>query len=151
MRVAPSACTALWLIALAACGPKPPAAEPPAAEPPPASGTASLNNREWILVHLGEMAAPLGAGGRPATIQFDQSNGRAAGFAGCNRYSAGYSLAGETLSFGPAISTKMACADGDELERGFLAMLPAIETYEVSDSALTLSGSGGPLARFRAP
>lgn len=88
---------------------------------------------------------------RPATIQFDPTTGRAAGFAGCNRYSAGYTLAGDSLTFGPAVSTKMACAGGDELERAYLAMLPAIRSYALSDSTLTLNGSGGPLARFRAP
>ena len=77
--------------------------------------------------------------------------GRAAGFAGCNRYSAGYTLAGDSLTFGPAVSTKMACADGDELERGYLAMLPAIKNYRLSDSMLTLNGSTGPLAHFRSP
>jgi heat shock protein HslJ len=75
----------------------------------------------------------------------------AAGFAGCNRYSAAYTLAGDTLTFGPAISTKMACADGDELERSYLATLPEIRSYGRSDSTLTLSGPGVPLARFRAP
>jgi heat shock protein HslJ len=45
----------------------------------------------------------------------------------------------------------MACADGDELERSYLATLPEIRSYERSDSTLTLSGSGSPLARFRAP
>ena len=137
---------ALWLLTVAACGPK-----PPAPEQPPAASAASLDNREWVLVRLGEVAAPLGAGGRPATLQFDPTTGRAAGFAGCNRYSAGYTFAGDSLTFGPAISTKMACADGDELERGYLAMLPAIRSYALSDSTLTLNGSGGPLARFRAP
>jgi len=112
---------------------------------------ASLDNREWALVALGEVAAPVGAGNRPATIQFDPTTGRAAGFAGCNRYSAGYTVAGDSLTFGPAISTKMACADGDQLERGYLAMLPAIRSYALSDSTLTLNGSDGPLARFRAP
>jgi heat shock protein HslJ len=137
---------ALGLLSVIACGPK-----PPVAEPPPAASTASLDNREWILVRLGEVAGPLGAGGRPATLQFDPTTGRAAGFAGCNRYSAGYTLAGDSLTFGPAISTKMACADGDELERGYLTMLPAIRSYALSDSTLTLNGSGGQLARFRVP
>ncbi len=146
MRAVPGALAALSLLTVVACGPK-----PPASEQPPAASTAPLDNREWTLVGLGELAAPLGAGGRPATVQFDPTAGRAAGFAGCNRYSAGYTLAGNSLSFGPAISTKMACADGDELERGYLAMLPAIRSYELSDSTLTLNGAGGPLARFRAP
>jgi hypothetical protein len=39
----------------------------------------------------------------------------------------------------------------DELERGYLAMLPATRSYALSDSTLTLNGSGGQLARFRAP
>jgi len=145
MRTVP-AFAAWWLLSISACGPK-----PPASEQPPAESAASLDNREWALVGLGEVAAPLGAGGRPATIQFDPSTGRAAGFAGCNRYSAGYTVAGDSLTFGAAVSTKMACADGDELERGFLAMLPAIKRYKLSDSTLTLSGSDGPLARFHAP
>jgi heat shock protein HslJ len=146
MRPVPGAFAAGWLLSVSACGPK-----PPASEAPPAAATASLDSREWALVGLGEIAAPLGAGGRPATIQFDPTTGRAAGFAGCNRYSAGYTIAGDSLTFGPAVSTKMACVDGDELERGYLAMLPAVRTYALSDSTLTLNGSDGPLARFGAP
>jgi heat shock protein HslJ len=146
MRPVPGAIAALWLLSVPACGPK-----PPVPEQLPAAVAASLDNREWALVGLGEVAAPLGAGGRPATIQFDPTTGRAAGFAGCNRYSAGYTLAGDSLTFGPAVSTKMACVDGDELERAYLAMLPAIRSYTLSDSTLTLNGSGGPLARFRVP
>jgi len=44
-----------------------------------------------------------------------------------------------------------AMADRDELERSYLATLPEIRSYGRSDSTLTLSGPGGPLARFRAP
>jgi heat shock protein HslJ len=146
MRFVPGTLAALWLHGVSACGPK-----PPAPDQSPAAAVAPLDNREWALIRLGEVAAPLGAGGRPATIQFDPAAGRAAGFAGCNRYSAGYALAGDSLTFGPAISTKMACADGDQLERGYLAMLPAIRSYALSDSTLTLNGSDGPLASFRAP
>lgn len=146
MRHVPGAVAIGWLVSIFACGPK-----PPASDRPPAMSAASLDNREWALVALGEVAAPVGAGGRPATIQFDPTTGRAAGFAGCNRFSAGYTVAGDSLTFGAAISTKMACADGDQLERGYLAMLPAIRSYTLSDSILTLNGSGGPLARFRAP
>jgi putative lipoprotein len=99
----------------------------------------------------GEQSAPPGAGGRPATIQFDGGTGRAAGFAGCNRYSGRYTVAGAGLTFGPAVSTKMACTDGDELERSYLAILPRVTSYTVSDTGLILDGSAGPLARFRAP
>ena len=146
MRASAGAFAGLWLLPIFACGPK-----PPASDQRPSVSDRPLDNREWALVGLGEAAAPLGAGGRPATIQFDPGAGRAAGFAGCNRYSAGYTLAGDSLTFGPALSTKMACADGDELEREYLAVLPAIRSYQLSDATLTLDGSSGPLARFRAP
>jgi hypothetical protein len=56
--------------------------------------------------------------------------------------------AGNSLRFGPAVATKMACADGDELERRYLEALPVVTTYDATDRALTLKGPGGPLARF---
>jgi putative lipoprotein len=115
-----------------------------------ASSSPAIVERDWALVALGDSAAPLGSGGKPATIRFDSAGARAAGFAGCNRYSAPYTLAGDSLHFGPAISTKMACAQGDSLERAFLAIIPEVSTYQATDSTLTLAGPSGPLAGFRA-
>src|SRR6266511_773660 len=135
---------ALFLTAAVGCGPK-----PPSPGPPPPLATTTIADREWALVTLGERSTPLGAGGRPATLRLDSATSRAAGFGGCNRFSASYRLSGDSLSFGPVVSTKMACADGDELERSFLAALPAVAAYQVTDSALTLSGPDGVLARFR--
>lgn len=110
----------------------------------------AIVEREWALVTLGDSAAPLGSGGKPATIRFDSASSRAGGFAGCNRYSAPYTMAGDSLHFGPAISTKMACAEGDSLERAYLAIIPEVSGYKASDSTLTLTGSAGALAGFRA-
>jgi putative lipoprotein len=110
----------------------------------------SIVERDWALVTLGDSAAPLGSGGKPATIRFDSAATRAGGFAGCNRYSAQYFMSGDSLHFGPAISTKMACAEGDALERAYLAIMPSVTGYQASDSTLTLTGSGGALAKFRA-
>jgi heat shock protein HslJ len=117
-----------------------------ARQPPP-----GLAGRDWILIELDGQAAPPGAEGQPATMRFDSTSRRASGFAGCNRYSAGYTLAGDSIGFGPAVSTKMACADGDELERGLLDALPRVTGYAVSDSLLLLVGAGATVARFRAP
>jgi len=107
---------------------------------------APVTDREWTL---GESTAPLGAGGRPATLRLESATSRAVGFGGCNRFSASYRLSGDSLSFGPVASTRMACADGDALERSFLATMPAVATYQVTDSILTLSGPDGVLVRFR--
>ena len=143
------------LCVMLACSPKPPTSDQPPVSasdsepPPPTDAALPLDGRAWSLVALGDASPPAGAGGRPATIQFDLDNGRAAGFAGCNRYSASFTVEGDRLTFGPAISTKMACEDGDALERGYLAVLPQVTRYERSDSTLSLIGSAGSLARFR--
>ena len=138
-------------IVLIACGKAPgeKAPEAEASQQPAAQSTATLE-RDWALVMLGDSAAPLGAGGKPATIRFDSAAKRAAGFAGCNQYSATFIMAGDSLHFGPAISTKMACAEGDSLERAFLSIIPEVSSYQATDSTLTLAGSSGLLARFRA-
>ena len=60
-------------------------------------------------------------------------------------------LTEDSLRFTAPISTKMACADGMEVEGGFLAALSTAVTYQASDSGLSLNGPAGPLARFRAP
>ncbi len=154
MRVVSSAGPVLMLAVAVACGPKPP---PPEDQPPVADESQSaapapaLDGREWLLVDLKDQPAPTGAGGRPATIMFDTAAHRGSGFAGCNRYGAEFKTAGDGLTFGPAMATKMACSEGDELERLYLAVLPEVTTYAVADSMLTLSGAAGPLARFRSP
>jgi heat shock protein HslJ len=132
----------LLYLGVIGCGPR------SAAGGPPSSPGTAITGREWVLVALGERSSPVGAGGKPATIQFDSASSRASGFAGCNRFSGGYTLGPGTLSFGPLVSTKMACVDGDELERGFLAALPRVTTYAVADSTLTLGTADGPLLRF---
>jgi heat shock protein HslJ len=143
-------------LALAGCGPKP-ADEPADAGPPPGKASASdpapgtITDREWHLVAMGELPAPMGAGSRPITLRLESSGTRAVGFAGCNRYSGPFTLAGDSLRFGPAISTKMSCGDADQVEQGFLAMLPLVVGYEATATSLVLNGPGGPLARFRQP
>jgi putative lipoprotein len=110
----------------------------------------SLIRHEWELVALGEQADPLGAGGRRPTIRFTDDDGRAAGFGGCNRWSAAYALSGDSLTFGPPVATKMACSEGMALETAFFAMLPGVRRYEATDTALTLLAGDAPVARFRA-
>lgn len=114
------------------------------------ASSAAMVEREWALVTLGDSAPPPGAGGKPATIRFDSAASRAGGFSGCNRYSAPYTVAGDSLGFGPAISTKMFCTDGDALERAYLAIIPSVTGFRLTDSTLTLTGSSGTLAVFRA-
>jgi heat shock protein HslJ len=151
------AAAGLSLLALTAfgCRQKPPAGEqmPSTSEQPPGQATVApsipITDRDWVLIELGGKTAPLGSGNEPATMRLESATSTAAGFAGCNRYRSNVTLSGDTMRFGPIISTKMACADGDELERGFLAALKDVATYQATDTSLTLNGPGGQLARFR--
>jgi len=136
------------LVSAVACGggTRPPAPVAPAATAAPAP---AITDRDWELLELGGYAPPAG---RPVTMRFDAGSRRAAGSAGCNRYSIAYAFRGDGLTFGPAAVTKMACLDGMEIESSFLAMLPQVTRYELPDAnTLVLSGLNGPLARFRAP
>ncbi|MBA2458708.1 MAG: META domain-containing protein [Gemmatimonadales bacterium] len=103
---------------------------------------------EWSLVELNGAPAPLGAGDRPATLTLGDS-ARASGFGGCNRIAGSYELAGDSLRFGPLISTRMACDQGMELEQAYGAALEATRRFRVT-AGLELLGADGVIARFRA-
>ena len=147
--------SALVLIAaFGACTTNRPAGDVPEDRPLPpdlsaAARAAGLADREWRLITLGDRPAPLGAGGRPATMRFDLADGRAGGFAGCNSYSASYTISGTSLRFGPAVSTKMACDAGMEVEQSFLGALDSVRSFEFADSMLVFRGDGGAVARLR--
>jgi heat shock protein HslJ len=138
--------TCLFVVAIILSGCKPKAATPPADASSPKP---SITDREWVLASLGDNTAPLGNGGKPVTLTLQSSDSRAFGNAGCNRYSGPHTLSGDQLSFGPAISTKMACEQGTDVEIAFLSMLNNVTGYQATDTSLTLVGEGGPLARFR--
>lgn len=124
-------------------------AEPVQAQTTPLEGTV------WQLETLGGETAPTGAGGRPVDLQFAAAEQRAAGFAGCNRYTGGYARDGDAqhgspLSFGDMAVTLMACAEGGELERAYLQMLDRVDRYRLDGDTLTLFAGGEALAAFRA-
>jgi heat shock protein HslJ len=108
-----------------------------------------IEDRDWDVIQVGEMQNPQGTGGRPATLRFDTKAQRAAGNSGCNRYSATYRLSGDSLSFGPAISTRMACAQGMDLETAWLGALAKIVSFSATESTLTLNAAEGPLAHLK--
>jgi heat shock protein HslJ len=113
----------------------------------PPAGDAAIEGRDWTLVALPE--ADLAAVTRPPTLKLDATEARAVGFSGCNRYFSGYELAGESLVFGPAGSTRMACASGMELEQVFLQALPRVSAWRIKDGFLELLDADGEVvARF---
>jgi heat shock protein HslJ len=78
-----------------------------------------------------------------------EPNAIAAGNAGCNRYTGPYTIRGDSIAFGPSISTKMACVEGMDVEASYLSMLPTVVRYAVADSTLTFFGAAGAVAEYR--
>ena len=90
----------------------------------------------------------------PADVRITLSlygDGRAVGRAGCNNYTTKYQRTGETISFAPAISTKMACApEVMTLEQSYFDTLMAATRVERRpDGTLALTTDTGALLLLR--
>jgi heat shock protein HslJ len=126
-------------------------AHQPGAPLSPAAFRAALAGTDWELLELQGAAAPLGNGGRRATIRFDADTSRVAGFGGCNRYFGSYALEGRAFRFSGIGMTKMACPDGMTLEQQLASALEATRRYEIAGRELTLFGDAGVVAKFVRP
>jgi len=141
---------AMLLLALG-CSQTPPGHDAPT--PPSGDANAAaqaITDREWQLVAFGAANDPVGPTARGVTLRLDAATRRASGYAGCNGYGGAFTLRGDSLSFGDLAMTRMACAEGMDVERRYGELLPAVATWRVQDSALVLYGAGGRLATFRA-
>jgi heat shock protein HslJ len=113
----------------------------------PAGGSsAALPGTKWELTSLSG-ATP--ASGTSVTLFFGNDD-KAGGDAGCNNYSGTYKVSGSSLTFGPMVSTMMACQPPImDQEQAFLKALGATKSYEATADQLTLKdGSGNVLAVF---
>lgn len=81
-------------------------------------------------------------------ITFDQETQQVSGNAGCNGYSASYTLNGKAISFGePGPATLMFCEGGGE--RQFLNMMQKVNAYSIDDEGrLNLLLDDIPMLRF---
>ncbi|HEY7060780.1 MAG TPA: META domain-containing protein [Chloroflexota bacterium] len=82
--------------------------------------------------------------GTEITARFE--DGRVAGSAGCNQYTAAYTLNGTAIEIGPGASTRMACLTPPgimEQEAAYLAALQTARTYRIEGSRLILETADG--------
>lgn len=101
----------------------------------------SLDGTSWKLEAIDGQAILADS---QITAQFQE--GQIAGSAGVNNYFAGYEMAGDTLSIGPAGSTMM--MGPEELmdqEMAFLSALQSVKSFGVDGDTLTLVTEGGVL------
>jgi putative lipoprotein len=113
------------------------------------SDSPSPYGTEWQLVELNGHPAPGGAGGKPATLTLVLDDGRASGFAGCNRFSGTFTTSANQIQFGPLMMTKMACSEGMDLEARYPAVLSGSNGFRVTATGLELLSGQEVVARFR--
>lgn len=97
-----------------------------------------LLGREWTVSSLDgnrvETTTP--------TLRFS-ADGRASGFAGCNRWMAGAVLTGERLAFERPAGTLMACPEAAmAIEQAFLAALATVTRHDFDDAGALVLMSG---------
>jgi heat shock protein HslJ len=101
----------------------------------------------WTLTELDGKALPSTLTPAP-DLTF--TNGKAGGFAGCNRYGGSYRSTPGSLRFSELISTQMACQQTPmELEGRFLEALQRTTAYRLNGQILELQMGSQPIARFR--
>ena len=77
------------------------------------------------------------------TLQFEEG-GTANGTGGCNDFSTTYEAGDNgSLTFGPILSTKMACEGVMELEQAYFDGLAAVQQFERPQGELILSSQDG--------
>jgi len=77
------------------------------------------------------------------TVQF-RPDGKVAGRGGCNRYSGGYEVSGDTLTFGAIASTKRACmGPAMDVENRYFEMLRQIHSHALDAGRLNLYDEEG--------
>lgn len=119
------------LLLIAGCAPLTDASHP--------DTTTSLAGTSWTVNTI--RGDPPIAGSN-LTLQF--AGGSATGNSGCNQYRAPFTTSGSTLTLGPALSTKRACAEGarNAQETAYLDALSRVTTYELSGDRLILRDTG---------
>ena len=107
--------------------------------------TMDLPGSTWELVAMdGETLA----GDAVPTLAFDEQGG-VSGSTGCNTFSGEVSIDGNALTFGPLVTTRMACADpaANAQEEAFLSAMEGVSAYTIDDQG-RLVLQGGPELTF---
>jgi len=108
-----------------------------------------LTGTEWTAtgINNGKGGVASLVAGSTVTLAFG-ADGRASGSAGCNRYTARYEPARDTLKFGTAAATRMMCMTAGvmEQEQAFLDALGKVATFRMEGDRLELRAADGALA-----
>ena len=109
-----------------------------------AGGTSASINGQWKLVSYGSVSSQTPAAPNvDTTIEF-KSDGKLSGNVGCNGFGGDYKVKGDTITFGPVMSTMMFCEGpvGDQ-EMGTLAVLKESAKFVLDGDNLTITSADG--------
>jgi len=111
---------------------------------------AGLAGTSWVATgyNNGQGAVVSVMAGTEVTAAFGD-NGQVSGSAGCNTYNAAYIVDGDSISVGPAASTRMFCGEPEgvmDQEQQYLAALSTAATYSIRGTQLDLRTTDGALA-----
>lgn len=107
-------------------------------------GGPALEGTAWTLASGVETTAD-------AVPTLTLADGQASGFAGCNTYTGSYELDGDSITFGPLASTKMACEEAKmATENAYLPALQSADAWAIDGDELVLSAGGTEVLRFAA-
>jgi putative lipoprotein len=102
-----------------------------------------LDNTNWTLASYFEGAA-LRQLSADAEVTLTFQDGAAGGKSACNRYRCAVTIGDDTLTFGMAMGTRMACSPPlMEIEATYIRTLEAVATWHITDGNLALRDSTG--------
>ena len=104
--------------------------------------SAPLFGTNWVLTTYNNSSGGVVSvlEGVEVTATFNE-DGTLTGSAGCNSYNATYEASGGTISIGPAVSTRIACAEPEgvmEQESAYLAALEGAASYSIRGDVLEI-------------
>jgi len=105
-----------------------------------APASAPLLGTRWSLVAVGDESIAKTPPPNDAHLQLLAVGGTASGNSGCNRFSGSFTHDGDSLTFGPIMTTRMACADPavTDLETRFLEAMASVDGFEIERRELRL-------------
>jgi heat shock protein HslJ len=108
------------------------------------TGTPKLSGTSWKLVSYGPANAQIpAADGIETSINF-AADGQVSGNMGCNGFGGEYEQAGTRLTFGPIMSTMMACPEPQmSQETTSLSILIGTVDFQLDGDMLKIDGAGG--------
>jgi heat shock protein HslJ len=105
-------------------------------------GSSASIEGQWKLVSYGSTSDQI-----PAVPDVETSiefkDGQMSGNVGCNSFSGEYTVDGDTITFGPVMSTMMYCEAVADQESGTLAVLQEKTTFVLDGDTLTITSTDG--------